>query len=153
MFDVGDYTLAPWKVVWRYIANDFICAVTESKDEKVIVPNEKLMLLGFDNYLETYYVCALCNSSPVRYAVNSYIVGTQIAPHVLQNVRIPKFNPQSPLHLHLSELSEKAHKVAKDGDGDELSAIEEEIDDLAARIWGLSKDELKEIKLSLKELQ
>src|SRR5690606_14473467 len=42
MFNVGDYTFAPWKVVWRYVAADFIVAVMGPKDGKPVVPNEKL---------------------------------------------------------------------------------------------------------------
>ncbi|MDI6891333.1 MAG: hypothetical protein QMC83_10435, partial [Thermodesulfovibrionales bacterium] len=73
------------------------------------------------------------------------------SPHILTRVRIPKFDSKNLLHLRLAELSEIAYEeVAK---GNDVSAIEAEIDELAAEIWGLTKEELKEIKLSLKELE
>jgi len=153
MFDVGDYTFAPYKVVWRYIATDFICSVVGLADSKPIIPNEKLMLVNCDRKEEAYYLCGICNSSPSRFIVISYGVGTQLAPHILQNIRIPKFDPNNKLHIHLAELSEKAHQVAKTEDRDNLKEIEEEIDRVSANIWGLARQELKDIKLSLEELK
>lgn len=74
------------------------------------------------------------------------------SPHLLENINIPKFDPNNPLHLKLSELSEEAHRLAKADDQDKLRQIEEEIDQVSAQIWGLTKEELKEIKLSLEDL-
>lgn len=55
------------------------------------------------------------------------------------------------VHLKIAELSEKAHEeIAK---GNDVAAIEVEIDELAAEIWGLTKEELREIKTSLEELK
>ncbi|MCM8781296.1 MAG: N-6 DNA methylase, partial [Candidatus Omnitrophica bacterium] len=152
MFDVSDYTFAPYKVVWRYIATDFICSVAGSVDKKPVIPNEKLMLVGCNNEKEAHYLCGICNSSPSRFIVISYGVGTQLAPHILENIRIPKFDPKNSLHLKLAELSEKANKLAKEDNPEELKNIEEEIDKVSAQIWGLTPEELKEIKLSLEEL-
>jgi len=152
MFDVGDYTFAPYKVVWRYIATDFICAVAGSIEGKPIIPNEKLMLIACDNESEAYYLCSLCNSSPARFIVISYGVKTQLAPHLIQNIRIPKFDSKNKLHLYLAELSPKAHEAAEIDDQENLKDIEEEIDKVSAQIWGLTEEELNEIKISLKEL-
>jgi len=151
MFNVGDYTFSPYKVVWRYIANDFICSVIVTKNKKPIIPNEKLMLVSCDSGSEAYYLCALCNSSPSRFIVISYGVGTQLAPHLIQNIRIPKFDPKNKHHIRLANLSEKAHEET--ARGNDVSDIENEIDELSAQIWGLTKEELKEIKISLEELK
>jgi len=72
----------------------------------------------------------------------------------INNVHIPKFNPAIKLHLQLAELSQRAHELAARGDegAEELKAVEEEIDERAAELWGLSAQELKEIKRSLEEL-
>jgi type I restriction-modification system DNA methylase subunit len=152
MFDVGDYTFAPYKVVWRYIATDFICAVTLPFNEKPIIPNEKLILIACNNENEAYYICGLCNSSPARFVVISYGVETQLAPHLIQNIHIPKFDPKNKLHIYLAELSRKAHDAAKKDEQEILKNIEEEIDKISAQIWGLTEEELNQIKLSLKEL-
>ena len=58
---VGDYTFAPFKVVWRYISTTFMCAVlsgasVSNSEMKPCIPNEKLMLIPFEEKLEAHYV-------------------------------------------------------------------------------------------------
>jgi hypothetical protein len=36
--------------------------------------------------------------------------------HILEHIRIPRFDPNNPVHLRLAELSEQAHEAAKVGD-------------------------------------
>ena len=153
MFDVGDYTFAPWKVVWRYVASDFIVAVAGEEDGKSPVPNEKLMLVECNDKKEAHFLCAVLNSSPVRLTVRGFFVETQIAPHVIQRIRIPRYNPKDPIHRRLAELSQRAHEAAQEEDTEKLRAIEAEIDQEAARLWGLTEEELKEVQLSLEELE
>ena len=73
-------------------------------------------------------------------------------PHVLEHIRIPRFDPENPLHRRLAELSQKAHQAAQSDDAMELHRIEAEMDRLAAGLWGLEDDELREIQQSLREL-
>jgi SAM-dependent methyltransferase len=150
--DISTYTFAPWKVVWRYVASDFIVAVATPHDGKPVVPNEKLMLVACASDQEAHYLCATLNSSPIRLAVRGFFVETQIAPHVIERLRIPRFDPKNPVHLRLAELSMQAHEAAKVGDEMRLREIEAEIDLWAAKLWGLSDEELREVQESLAEL-
>ena len=150
MFDVGDYTFAPWKVVWRYVASDFIPAVTGSQNGKPIMPNEKLMLVACDSSEEAFYLCGVLGSSPMRFGVRAFFVETQIAPHVIGRFDIPKYNPYDPLHQRLAEASKEAHEAAAQGDEARLREIEEYIDTLAAKLWGLTAIELMAISRELK---
>lgn len=156
MFNVGSYTLAKYKVAWRYIDSDFRCAVIKPfKGElgtRVIIPDHRVIAVAVSEEQSAHYLCAALNSSPVRLAVRSYVVGTQIAPHVLQNVHIPSFSKKNRTHLRLAQLSEAAHKATAEGDTAEVKRIEEEIDRWAAKLWNLSRDELAEIKRSLEEM-
>jgi hypothetical protein len=47
----------------------------------------------------------------------------------------------------------EAHESTSAGDQKRVKEIEEEIDPLAAELWGLTEDELSDIKRSLEELQ
>lgn len=152
MFAIGDYTFAPYKVVWRYIATDFICSVVGCQDGEPIIPNEKLMLVSCSEAREAHYLCGMCNSSSSRFVVLGYGIGTQLAPHILKNIGIPRFDPQNRLHLSVAGLSEKAHESAKIDDEGNLKKIEQELDETSAQIWGLGKAELREIKICLEEL-
>ena len=73
-------------------------------------------------------------------------------PHVLQNIRIPKFDHPNKVHQELSGLSQNAHYAVTVGDEASLRELEERIDELAAQIWGLSEEELAEIKSSLEDI-
>ncbi len=65
---------------------------------------------------------------------------------------IPRFDPANPLHLRLAELSQQAHALAAAGDQAGLPAIEAQVDEAAAELWGISERELQEIRRSLEEL-
>jgi hypothetical protein len=86
MFNVGEYTFAPYKVVWAE-QGEFGCAVIGTLDEKPLVPDHKVMLVPFESEDEAHYVCAVANSSPFRLAVSAYAIELQQGPHILENVR------------------------------------------------------------------
>jgi len=155
MFGVGEYTFAPIKVVWPNIATEINAAVITKKDEKPIVPQHIVTLIACSTIEEAHFSCAVLNSSPYNFAVQSYSqkggksFGT---PHVLEYVYLPTFSKNNEIHIKLSELSQYAHKAAAEGKNTELAQIEEEIDQQAAKLWNLSEEELTEIKRSLEEM-
>ena len=151
VMDIGTYTFAPWKVVWREVAHTLDAAVAPPFDDKPTVPDHTLILIDCASNEEAHYLCAALNSSPVRLGVQAYIV-LHPDPHILEHIRIPCFDPKNPVHLRLAELSEQAHEAAKVGDEMRLREIEAEIDRWAAKLWDLSDDELREIQQSLREL-
>jgi len=57
------------------------------------------------------------------------------------------------LHQGLAALSQRAHELAARGEKEKLWEVEEEIDRKAAQLWGLTGEELREIKRSLEELR
>ena len=154
MFDVGTYTFAPWKVVWTRLAR-IEAAVIGLHEDKPIVPQETVTLVDCSSAEEAHYICTLVNSSPFQFAAVSYSqeggksMGSM---HVLENIRIPRFDPQDAVHCRLAESSRAAHQAARREDAAELARIEAEIDRQAAQLWGLSEDELCEIQQSLREL-
>ena len=153
IFNIGDYTFAPWKVVWRYIATGAVCCVVgPNSDGKLIIPDCKLMLCEAVSEEEAYYIAALFNSSPSNLAIRSYSVSTQISTHVLENIRIPQFSPSNALHISLVRKSKETHEEALNEGKNSLVDLERDIDQLAARLWGLSEADLDEIKRSLEEM-
>jgi hypothetical protein len=70
---------------------------------------------------------------------------------VLERIKIPKYDQNNGRHKELAHLSKLCHnKVA---DGISVSDLEEQLDELVAELWELSKEELKDIKESLEEMQ
>ena len=155
-YNVGRYTFSPYKVVWKYIASFLECCVigesiTDILGSKTIVPDTKLVLIPFENKNESHFVCALLNSTISKFIVKAYVVETQLAPHILTNIAVPKFDSSNSIHQDLSKLSQQCHE--KTAAGIDVSDLEEQIDELAADLWGLTKDELKDIQESLEELR
>ncbi len=108
------------------------------------------MFVPFDEDDEAHYFCALINSTISNFIIVSYIAWFY-STHVLENIKIPKYEKANEVHRDLSRLSKLCHeKVAT---GIDVSDLEEQIDTLAVGLWGLSKDELKDIKDSLEELR
>ena len=117
MYAVADYTFARFKVVWKYIASEFTCAVAGSLNdghlgEKVIVPDHRLMLIPCDSQMEAHFACGLLNSSISRFMVKSFAIGTQISTYVLEHIAVPKFDTGNPIHTRLAALSQQAHRLA-----------------------------------------
>jgi len=114
------------------------------------VPDHTCILVDCEKAEHAHYICAAINSSPARLAVRNYIV-LHPDPHVLNNIKIPRFDDGNRHHMRLAELSQAAHKAAGKGETEEVVRLEGQIDRWACKLWGLSDDELAEIRRSLEE--
>jgi SAM-dependent methyltransferase len=160
IFNIGNYTFSPYKVVWTRVAADIKGAVANVANvlnsQKPIVPIETAVFVTFDTDQEAHYFCAVLNSSPWRFVINSSSVhgtGGFGSPNVLDKARIPQFDPNNQAHLRLSALSQQAHEATAIEGTAQVQAIEAEIDHLAAQLWELTSVELQDIQASLEELQ
>lgn len=154
IYNVSEKTFAPFKVVWKALSDGSQAVVVKSANvgnsEKVIIPEHNTMFVPFDEDDEAHYFCALINSTISNFIIVSYIAWFY-STHVLENIKIPKYEKANEVHRELSGLSKQCHeKVAS---GIDVIELEEQIDELAVGLWGLSKDELKDIKDSLEELK
>lgn len=157
MFDVATYTFAPFKVVWPWISVALAAAVVSLDDNgKVVVPDHNVSLVAFDDADEAHFFCACLNCSPANYtAISSYSGGGGgiASPSVLDRIHVPAYDADNPLHARLAALSREAHGAMTNGDTRHVAGVEQEIDELAAELWGLTPQELADIKRSLAELQ
>ncbi len=158
VFAVGDYTFAPWKLVWRDMGGGMVAAAVGSVSDdrlgaRVVVPEHHVMMVACADKDEALYLSAVLNSAVADLVVRSYAVSTQISTHVLNNVSIPAYDEDLPEHGRLAELSRAAHGAARGPDAEEaLAPIEAEIDCLAATLWGITESELAAIRETLDEL-
>lgn len=155
MFAVGEYTMAPWKVLWPWIADRVRASVIGKHDGKVMIPEHNTSYVDFYNKNDAHFFCAIFNSLPCEAAIIfSYAGGGGgiAAPSVLERVSIPTFSSKVRLHQKLADLSFDAHSAAKSGNQNEVREIEVEVDKYAAKLWGLTDEELAEIKKSLEDM-
>ncbi|MFP3317293.1 MAG: N-6 DNA methylase [Candidatus Nanopusillus sp.] len=166
IYDIGTYTFAPYKVVWKNItgaitgkAASFACAVVEPINGKPTIPNVKLMLVETKTSDEAYYIAGILNSVIARSIIASYTYETVISTNIIDIIKIPKFDPNNNLHKKIAKLSERAHELAKCiysnnkpdyckniNAKEELKKVEDEIDLSAAELYGISKEELEGFK-------
>ncbi len=156
MYNIGKYTMTPYKVVWSEIAHTLKAAVVEMAEdkfvgEKVVVPDHTAVLIPTKTETEAHYLCAILNSSPAQLGVTAYIA-LHPDPHVLTRISIPKYDAKNELHKELAAASKAAHKQAAKEQTAKVTDLEQEIDALAQRLWNLDDDEMHDIKISLREL-
>jgi len=151
MYNVGPYTMSPWKVVWQRISNTLKAAVCKN-----IVPDNSLTFVSLGSAAEAFFLSALFNSAPSRLVVISYSVagtGTWGSPHVLENIAIPKFNLKNSAHQTLANLSQRCHEAAAEGLMETVAKLEADIDQAAAELWGITNSELRAIQDALKAME
>lgn len=151
MYNVGQYTLSPYKVVWREQASFLTSAVVGSQNNKAVIPDHKLMLTPCGSENEAHYLCACLSSSIAQFTVKSYAIETSVSTHVFKYVAIPIFDAANDFHEKLASLSKDAHKATAAGERSNVEKIEDNIDQIAAKMWELSSEELKDIQNSLKD--
>ncbi len=156
LFETGSFLLSPYKVVWKYVASELTCAVQgpgeyELLTNTIVLPDHKLVIVPCETESEANFVCALLNSAPGRLVAHTYIVGTQISTHVLEYIKVPAFDTKVRTHTRLADFSQRCHVAAAKGDSDRVSQLEVEIDRTAAKLWGISDDELAAMQEALAE--
>lgn len=149
MFDVGTYTFAPVKVVWKGFGTaQMRAAVITTQADKPIMTNQAMHpFIGLEDEDEAHYLAACLNSAPFEFAVLSHTqAGSKsfAQPGILKELRLPHFEPENGVHQHLADLSRNAHA----GTPDDTSIAE-----ATAHIWGLSPQQLRDVQESLTELR
>jgi hypothetical protein len=121
MYNVGTYTAAPVKVIWRRMDRRIRAAVLGEIDDPVLgrrpgVPQETCVLVACDSADEAHYLCGLLNSSLVHALVPSHSVaggkgfGT---PSILDFLPLRRFDPTCPEHTEVAALSRHAHAMTE----------------------------------------
>lgn len=117
IYCVGEYSFAPYKVVWpeqQDPAEFRASVVTEALDalgpNKIIVPDHKLYFCVLDSLEEAHYLCGFLNSKPLRRWLGGFLLGKQIGTSIFEYISVPRFDPESPLHRRIAQISVDAHK-------------------------------------------
>jgi type II restriction/modification system DNA methylase subunit YeeA len=156
-------SLAPYKVVWKRIAGaitgkavSFACAVVEPIDGKPVIPDDGTILVEAETPDEAYYIAGVLNSIIARLIIASYTYELRQETHIIDVIKVPKFDPNNDLHRRIAELSRGAHEVAKciyaetkpdycnniRNPEKELEEIEKELDKAVAKLYDINEDAL-----------
>jgi hypothetical protein len=97
---------------------------------------------------EAHFVCGCLNSTLARLAAGFFIIETQIAPQILENIALPRFDPKSELH---SQIAVEAKRLFN-GAVDAHEPIHERLDELCKDLWCISPAEMKAVAYSYRDL-
>lgn len=115
MYGIGEYSFAPYRVVWKRMAQRMEATVLGKimtpfgRKEVISTDTTSFMVAGSRE--EAHYLCAVLNADLVNDYIASFSAGGRGfgAPSVMQNLRIPKFRGTELVHKELVELSIEAH--------------------------------------------
>jgi len=147
---VAEHTFARYKVVWREQASEFTVAAVVAPDGIVPIPDHKLMYVSVESEDEAFFLAGALGNAISRYIVASYILNISTSTAILENLAIPRYDPTNKQHQSISDCSRRLHDTA--AAGQPLEALEDELDRLAARLFGIADEQLQEIRKSYREL-
>ena len=126
IYNVGEYTFSPWKVVWAEQPGnkEFPVAVVESGNvpllgKRVIIPDHKIFFVDFHNPEPAYYLCGLLNCSIVRTFIQSHNISIQVG-NIFKHMSLQEFDRTNKNHVKLVNLVKKAHAENNKAKRDDL---------------------------------
>jgi SAM-dependent methyltransferase len=146
LYDIGTYTFAPWKVVWKRSTRKFEAAVVSvqpvtQNHSAIVVPSGNVMMVPFEEPIAAYFLCGLLNNSLARARINSSIT-TKAHADIVSTIPLPAYDSSDPLHVSVARIAERCADAAEEEAVDQLVAGEEELDQLVMVLWGATSDEL-----------
>jgi N-6 DNA methylase len=137
VYRIGPYTFSPIKVAWQHTGyrKALNVSVVDDRSRRPSIPDQKVILIPFDDFDEAHYACAFLSSSITAALLDRYL-GADASTHILDYVALLKFAPRNQEHRRLAALSILAHQAAA-ADAD-VAAFEKEIDAIVARLLCVS---------------
>jgi type I restriction-modification system DNA methylase subunit len=137
-FGLGDYSFAPYKIVWccmSYQPSFSVVSKVNDKNigSKEVMPDNTIGYFSVNNKAEAHYICAILNSITAKKYFESRSSKSKwgLSINMVDSVPIPKFDKNNHHHKRLAELSEKAHNIK---DKEKINKIEQEINELSKGI-------------------
>ena len=155
IYNVGDYTFAPYKVLWSQVSNSLDATVVSSllvpgtSESKIVVPDHSLCSISFQDATEAHYVAACLNNSVARWIVKNYIA-MHPSPNIMGYLPVCRYSDSNHLHRSLAELSKKCHAAIAKNDSNTVVELEAEIDIVIAKMWEINGDGLKDLQENLR---
>lgn len=138
--NVGDYTFAKYKVLWKEQSKFMTAAVVSEIDDpalgkKIVVTDSKVLFVSLNSESEAHYLCGVLNSRLIGEIIEAYTIDVQKGVDIVKNIRIPQFDFRNPVHNRVSNLSLEAHQAYCEGNNAKIVAIESELESLIPSIF------------------
>lgn len=146
--NVGEYTYAPYKVLWKEQTGSMSAVVVGSyyqsvpdadmglfTEDKPIVVDSKVLMLGLADFSEANYVCGVLNAKDIVAVIDGYAISTNRGVDVLKYLAIPKYDDADRLHTKISQLSQTIHQKIRKGQGREVLELEKELNEEVRKLF------------------
>ena len=118
MYNVGVYSVAPYRVVWRRMDRRMNAAVVRPIDDpflgsRPVLVQETCVQIATETLDEAHYLCALLNSPSVGAVVSAHSVdgGKGFgSPGMLEYLGLRRYDAEDRTHRELVERSKEKHK-------------------------------------------
>ncbi len=115
IWSTGDYTFAPYKVVWKEMSgNAFVAAYVGSSDfcgqSKVVVPDHKVYFIPIQSEDEAAYLTAFLNSRMVAHVIQAYSSALSLGTSVTDYLNIPAFDERNEIMLRMAQMAKRFHQ-------------------------------------------
>jgi hypothetical protein len=143
VYNVGEYTLQPWKVIWPEMSTKFYAAVVSDAEVPLVgrrpyIPDHKVYFSGFDTQEPAFYLCGLLNVPMVREWIESHVLSIQMG-NIFKHMNLPKFDINNSAHLCLSERVKQAHNEHDDKQRKKLLQLIEKDGEKILNKWMVEK--------------
>lgn len=143
-YNVGAYSFAKYKVVWKEICPEIEAVVIES-DGAPVIADHKLVIVAFDDPDAAYFLSGVLNSSALALFVRSYAVQTSISGHIFDYANVPRYSKNDPRHVKIAKLAKRCHEV---GDA-ALTVTETQLDEAVGELLALSSGQVAKVASEL----
>ncbi|RIK80285.1 MAG: hypothetical protein DCC68_11275 [Planctomycetota bacterium] len=150
IYNVGEYSLAPHRIVFKELTDFFQCAVVE-ESEKPAIADTKLRFIECASSEEAHLLCGLLNSAPAilfLYATATWVQTADYQASDIARVALPRYVASNRLHRAIAKLSRECHRAAAD-DSPKLTPLEEQLNEAACELWQISDSEIWAITSAL----
>lgn len=160
--NTGNYTLSPYKVVFKDLAEMFQCAVIGPSQfgglpSRPVVPDHTLLFISCQTEDQAHFQAGILNSLPARSALYCASVGVQTQryfPTDVSRIRLPEFDAKNETHREIVRLSRACHEgsVRRNASRSPNDA-EMKLAAVVSTMWSISRKELKDIIDFYREIQ
>lgn len=146
--NVGEYAYAPYKVLWKeqtgsmsaVVVGSYLESVPDAdenlfSEDKTIVVDSKVLMLGLENAEEAYYVCGIINAEDIVKVIDGYAISTNRGVDVLKYLAIPEFDSHNQIHMEIVKYSKKIHDEFKRNSNASVRELEEQLNVVVREIF------------------
>lgn len=112
IWSTGDYTFAPYKVVWKEMSGGgFVAAYVHDEcccgRPKTVIPDHKVYFVPLESEEEAAYLTAFLNSKIVAAAIDAYSSALSLGTSVVDYLQIPKYDSDNEDMVALSSMAKR----------------------------------------------